>query len=158
MKKVKFILWLLVLICLGVLIYQNQEYFFSVQALEVDLKVKTWQWTLPAIQNIAYMGICLAAGLLIAATWGISSKIRSNRIIRTLNETVDSHAAQITSLRTELEVYINDPYIKKQLQEEAGTPALETPKTEDQAEEPLTDADAQTVDQTEETDEAKHTD
>jgi uncharacterized integral membrane protein len=121
MKKVKVVLWLIVLIFLGLLVYQNQEYFFSTNALQIDLKISTWQWSLPELQTIAYMGICFAVGFIWAGILGLSSRFRLKKEIKTLNQTVDSHAAQISSLKTELEVYINDPYISRQTKEGKNT-------------------------------------
>jgi uncharacterized membrane protein YciS (DUF1049 family) len=114
MKKVKFFLWLIILFFLGLLVYQNLPYFLTIQALTIDLKIKSWNWVLPEMQNIVYWAICFVFGLIVSGIMGISSKIRNRKMIKSLNKTIDSHAAQISSLRTELEVFINDPYIKKQ--------------------------------------------
>lgn len=129
MKKIKFFLWLIVLIFLGLLVYQNKDYFFTTQALNLDinLKFKSWSWILPEAQNILYFGICFVFGLFVTGIMGISSKLKSRKMIKALNKTIDSHAAQISSLRTELEVFINDPYIKKKADE---TKALPVPESE----------------------------
>ncbi len=132
MKKVKFFLWLVILIFLGLLIYQNKAYFFTPHSFTIDLKISSWQWTFTELANIVYLGICFVLGLIIAGYMGLSSKIRSKKTIRALNKTIDSHAAQISSLRTQLEVYVNDPYIKKQTESrQPEIPAQTNEKKED---------------------------
>lgn len=117
MKTLKFIIFLIVLGFLALIYFQNAEYLTAKQSLMLDLKFKTWQWTFPELWNLAYFGICFVIGFIIAAFYGLGSKLKSKQIIKSLNATIDSHAAQISSLRTELEVFTNDPYIKKQAEE-----------------------------------------
>ena len=66
MKKVKLFFGLLILIFAGLIIYQNREYFFAKQALSLSLGVETWHWTAPGIMNLAYFGIFMLLGLVIA--------------------------------------------------------------------------------------------
>jgi len=64
MKTFKYILWLIILGLLGILIYQNLDYFMTTVALKFDLKISTWHWTIPELQNIVYFGICFFLGLI----------------------------------------------------------------------------------------------
>ena len=70
MKTIKYLLWLIILVLLGILIYQNLEYFMTTVALKLDLKISTWSWTIPEIQNIAYFAICFILGLILAGIKG----------------------------------------------------------------------------------------
>ena len=118
MKKIKLLLWLIILGLLGTLIYQNLDYFMTTVALKFDLKVASWNWTIPELQNIAYFGICFLSGLIIAGLKGFVVSFRLSKEIKAKNTTITSLKEQVNTLKTELEVFQHDPYIKKQLKEE----------------------------------------
>ena len=49
MKKIKYLLWLIILGLFGILIYQNLDYFMTTVALKFDLKIASWNWTIPEL-------------------------------------------------------------------------------------------------------------
>ncbi len=110
MKKIKLFLGLIVIILIGLVIYQNWEFFSDRHALNLSLFVKTWHWTTSEIQNIVYWTGCFVIGLLISGFIGISSKWKSRKTIKSLNATIESHLKMISSLKNELEAFRNDPY------------------------------------------------
>jgi len=112
MKKLKLFLGLIVVIFIALLIYQNREYFFALQALSFSLGVETWNWTAPPAQNVAYMGGCLLIGLLYAALISFSLKLKSKKAIKLLNAKNADHLEEIASLKQELDKYEADPYQK----------------------------------------------
>lgn len=118
MKKIKLFFGLVILIFAGLIVYQNRDYFFAKQALSLSLGVETWHWTALPVQNIAYFGIALALGLLTAGFYGIASKLKSKKTIKSLNATIESHLEKIASLKAELEPFTSDPYQKKEAIEE----------------------------------------
>ena len=117
MKKIKLFFGLIILIFAGLVVYQNRDYFFAKQALSLSLGVETWNWTAPAIQNLAYFGISLALGLLGAGFIGLASKLKSKKTIKSLNATIESHLEKIAALKAELEPFTSDPYQKKAVTE-----------------------------------------
>jgi hypothetical protein len=124
MKTIKYILWLIILGLLGLLIYENRDYFLTVQSLTLDFKLGSLRWELPGLQNIAYMGITFFAGLIIAGIKGIAAGLRMKKEIKNNNATIDSLNSRIDSLKTDLEVFTHDPYIKRELEkktDEAGS-------------------------------------
>lgn len=110
MKKIKLFLGFIILVFAGLIIYQNREYFFAMQTLSLNLGVDTWHWTTPGIQNIFYYAIFFVIGILVAGFYGLSLKLRSNRTIKALNATIDSHLDKIAVLKKDLEKFRNDPY------------------------------------------------
>lgn len=118
MKKIKYLFWLIILGLLGTLIYQNLDYFMTTMALKLDLKIASWHWTMPELQNIAYFGICFLLGLIISWFKGFLSKLKLKKEIKTKDATVTSLKEQINTLKTELEVFQHDPYIKKEKEKE----------------------------------------
>lgn len=133
MKTIKFLLWLIVLSFLGIFIYQNIDYFMIKTALKIDLKIASWNWTLPEIQNIAYFGICFLLGLLIAGIRGFVIKLGLKKEIKKKDAAIASFKEKLTSLKTELDVFQHDPYIKKELKKDlvVEPPIPARPKTED---------------------------
>ena len=117
MKKIKILLWLIIFGLLGTLIYQNLDYFMTTVALKFDLKVASWNWTIPELQNIAYFGICFFLGFILIGTRGFVANFKLKKDIKTKDITITSLKEQVNTLKTELEVFQHDPYIKKQLEE-----------------------------------------
>ena len=113
MKKIKYLLWLIILGLFGILIYQNLDYFMTTVALKFDLKVASWNWTIPELQNIAYFGIFFLLGLILAGIKGFMVKLRLKKEIKTKDAAIASFKKQVNTLKTELEVFQHDPYIKK---------------------------------------------
>ncbi len=117
MKKIKLFLGFIILVFAGLIVYQNREYFFALQALSLSLGVETWHWTAPAVQNIAYYGVFLLIGFLVAGFYGLSAKLKSKKTIKSLNATIESHIEKIASLKKDLEKYRNDPYNREDMTE-----------------------------------------
>ncbi|MEA2059198.1 MAG: hypothetical protein U9P10_01455 [Thermodesulfobacteriota bacterium] len=114
MKKVKLFLFLIVVIFVGLIIYQNREFFLTKQALSLSLGVETWHWTAPGVANVYYWGGCFFIGLILTGWMGFMSKLKSGKKIKSLNKTIDTHLETISSLKTELEAFKNDPYLEEQ--------------------------------------------
>ena len=87
-------------------------------ALNLDLKVTAWHWTIPELPNIAYFGICFLLGLILAGLKGLPAKFRLKKDIKTKNATIASLNEQINTLKIDLDVFRHDPYIKKKLEEQ----------------------------------------
>lgn len=117
MKTIKYILWLIIIAMLGILIYQNLEYFMTTVSLKFDLKVASWNWTMPELQNIAYFGICFLLGLILAGIKGLAVKLRLKKQIKSKDAVIASLNEQVNNLKTDLGVFQHDPYIKKQMEE-----------------------------------------
>ncbi len=130
MKTIKYILWLIILVLLGTLIYQNKDYFMATVILKLDLKVAAWHWAIPELPNIAYFGICLLLGIILVGIKTIAIKFRLNKEIKTKNASIESLKKQVNTLRTDLEVFRHDPYIKNDLKAEpiAEKSVVEEPK------------------------------
>ncbi|MCD4742809.1 MAG: hypothetical protein K8R67_10085 [Desulfobacteraceae bacterium] len=128
MKKIKTALFLIIIIFFAVIIYQNKEYFFTNYSLIIDLKFASLQWVIPEFMNIGYFGIFFCLGFLVAGYMGISSKLKSRKIVRRLNYDINSYHEQISSLKTELDKFKNDPYINNKLESD-GDKSPEQPQT-----------------------------
>ncbi|MCF8092992.1 MAG: LapA family protein [Desulfotignum sp.] len=128
MKTIKFLFLLIILGLLGLLIYQNIDYFTTVRSLTLDLKFNQWQWTVPALPNWAFWGICFGLGLLITGLKGLVTAFRLGREIKKKDAQIEKMKARNTDLQSRLDVFIHDPYIKKGL---SGTPENEETDTKE---------------------------
>ncbi len=136
MKTVKFLILLIVLGLLGLLVWQNQEYFLSRHPLIFDLKVSNWGWTIPAFPEIGFWGICFGLGLLISGIKGLTISFSLGREIKKKEAQLASLRQDIAKVKERLDVFIHDPFIKKVVDPETGdllpeekaeTPDLPTP-------------------------------
>ena len=133
MKKIKAIFLLVILGLLGILIYQNLTYFMTPTVLHIDLKISTWYWTTPELPLIAYWGICLGLGLLITGMKGLFTAFRLGREIKTQDSLISTLKLEINDLKIKLEVFVHDPYIKKEIKNnlvETDTPKVADADTE----------------------------
>ncbi|OQY00427.1 MAG: hypothetical protein B6I26_08235 [Desulfobacteraceae bacterium 4572_130] len=120
MKKFKFFLGTIILIFAGVGIYQNQAFFFEKHALSFQFCIKDWVWTTPDISIVFYWLGCLILGLLITGFFLVTSKLKSKKLIKYLNQT-------ISSLKSELQAFKSDPY-QNQTSKQETTTKEESPK------------------------------
>ncbi len=127
MKTIKTLFLLVILGLIGTLIYQNLDYFMAPSVLHIDFKVSTWQWTTPALPLIAYWGICFGLGLLITGMKGLFTAFRLGREIKNQDTRIDTLKQEIHVLKMKLDVFIHDPYIKKEM--ETHSVETDTPET-----------------------------
>jgi hypothetical protein len=138
MKKVKYVLWLIIMVFLGILIYQNQDYFFTTYSLK--FKFITREWILPEMQNIAYCSIFLFLGLLFVGVKGfvlffsvllgpLLAGFKGFLIFFRLKKEIKQKEASISKLKKEkddlkkeLAPFTSDPYIQQGLEEAAQSP------------------------------------
>jgi hypothetical protein len=107
MKKVKIVLWLLVIGFVALVIYQNQDYFLAkTNSLDINLYVRHYQ--VPEFANGALILGCFLLGFFLAFVMSLSDKFKARKVIRNLNATVESHLEQISVLRGEVEALKRD--------------------------------------------------
>ena len=128
MKKIKYFLWLIVLIALGILIYQNLDYFMAATALKFDLKIASWNWTTPELQNISLFAICFFLGFIFPGIKWMMLKFKFKNAFKTKDALIVSLKEQLNTFKAELEVFQHDPYIKKDLEEKEQNSEKESDK------------------------------
>ncbi len=115
MKTIKYVILLIIFGLLGLLIYQNINYFTTAGSLTLDLKFNQWQWASPALPNWAFWGICFGLGLLITGMKGLVTAYRLGREIKKNQGQIADLTARNKDLQARLDVFTHDPYIKKAL-------------------------------------------
>ncbi len=132
MKTIKTIFVLVILGLLSTLIYQNLDYFITPSALHIDLKISTWHWTAPELPNITYWGICFGLGLLLTGMKGLFTSFRLGREIKHQDGVIGTLKQEINDLKTRLDVFVHDPYIKIDIEKPVAEDTLEQPPSADQ--------------------------
>jgi len=106
MKKVKAAFWLVILLFIGICVYQNWAYFSSRHALSINLPL-IGPYETPESPNYLLFLICLLIGLLLPYIYGLVERFRLNKMIRKLNETTAAQQEEISGLKRELETMQN---------------------------------------------------
>lgn len=109
---------MIILVVLGIFVYQNLEYFMTTTILKIDLKFNSWNWTIPELQNLAYFGICFFLGIIIAGVRGFIIKLGLKKELKQKNAAISSLKEKLTELKSELDVFQHDPYIKKEIEKD----------------------------------------
>ena len=130
MKTIKYLLWMIILAVLGIFVYQNLDYFMTKTILKIDLKINSWNWTIPELQNLAYFGICFFLGFIIAGVRGFIIKFGLKKEIKQKNASISSLKGKLTELKSELDVFRHDPYIKKEIDKETIVQPIELDRVE----------------------------
>ena len=119
MKTIKFLFLLVILGLLGLLYYQNTEFFLTKNTLGVNLKLDGWQWATPAIPNYAFWAICFALGLLLTGFKGMIKTFALGREIKRKDATIESLNKKVNDVQAKLDVFTHDPYIQKTMTDDA---------------------------------------
>ena len=107
MKKVKAIIWLIILTLAGLLVYQNEAFFMSKQVIIFNMYVKDFK-TMPVPVALLFL-ISFLLGVIIAFILGLSNKFKIKK--------------EVKSLKTELNIY----------KEKSGKAEKTTPKSSESA-------------------------
>ena len=102
MKKVKIIVWIIVLIFIGLVFFQNWAYFNEKHTLGINLFFN--DYLTPAFTNLFFFITCFLIGLLIAYFYGLVARFKSSKLIKKLNETTAAQQEEISGLKQELEI------------------------------------------------------
>ena len=97
MRAVKLVIFFLVLIFLGVLVFQNQGVFMDKKALALDLKV--WHYETPEFELAVYFLGFFLIGLLISYFYGLGQRFKARRIIAGHLETIRRSEEELRTLR-----------------------------------------------------------
>jgi uncharacterized integral membrane protein len=97
MKKLKLGFWLIIVLFLVLIIYQNQDFFRATHSLSLNLFVA--QYYTPEIPTAVFFLAAFLVGLMIAYIFGLLAQYRAKKTIKNLNSTINSQIEMITSLK-----------------------------------------------------------
>jgi len=107
MKKIKIVFWLIFIVLIlgfvGLIGFQNWEYFRIKQSLGIDLTFPvTYSYQTPELLNAFYWVICCIVGFFLAYFLGLLKQFRQHKTIKNLNNTIALHLEKISSIENEL--------------------------------------------------------
>jgi len=106
MKKFKIGFWAVIFGLMGIVIFQNQDFFMAKQSLKIDLIFRNYE-TPELHRAILFAGIFLT-GFVISYIFTLIDRLRFRKVVKSLGATIDSQNENITSLINELESLTGD--------------------------------------------------
>lgn len=99
MKKIRLVLWLIVLGFIALVVYQNRVFLMGSQKVELDLWVQKYSAELN--MGVILLGLFLA-GLLISYFLSLAQRFKTRKTIRKLNEELDAERKRAAELESQL--------------------------------------------------------
>ena len=110
MKKVKLVVWMLIVALVAVVIYQNKGFFWDTkQSLAVNLAFAKYQ--VPEVQLLIIFGAFFAAGLLLGIYFLVVRGLKKKKKVKTLKTQVKEQTEKADALEKELHVLRGDPVL-----------------------------------------------
>ena len=100
MKKAKIAFWLILIGFLGLLGYQNYDFFMSQHGLRINLLFV--QYDTPQLQNAILFLIFFFTGFLISYFITLFERFKSKNMIKTLNTALDMNQKRLDELKKEV--------------------------------------------------------
>ncbi|RJQ77341.1 MAG: LapA family protein [Desulfobacteraceae bacterium] len=100
MKKLKVVLWLIIIGSVGMVMYQNRDFFLARQSLGIDL-IST-QYQSPALPNAILFIAFFLFGWLIAYLFSLAERFKAGKTIKRLQHTVRSQQNDIDIMKKDV--------------------------------------------------------
>jgi len=101
MGKIKAGIWILILIFLVLLFFQNQSVFLSAQSFQLNLYFVKYQT--PALPGGIFFLAVFIIGLLISYLFSLGDRFKAKRALKSLSTTLDARQQEVTQLKKEIE-------------------------------------------------------
>ena len=102
MKKLKIVLYIIVVAFIVLVFFQNKDFFIAKQGLNLNLYF-TDAYQSPELPLVVWFLITLFIGLLVAYFFGLKERFKLKKIIKGLKAKIDTQMEMITQIRSELE-------------------------------------------------------
>jgi hypothetical protein len=101
MKKIKIVIWLLIVAFIGLVVYQNKDFFLTKEIFHLNLIFKAY--ATPEIPvAVVFIGF-FVVGLLVSYLFSVPGRLRVSKTVRSLNDTIRTQNADLTALKSEVE-------------------------------------------------------
>jgi len=107
MKKLKIVLWVIVIGFVAIIFFSNKEYLLAKQVLQIDLLYGEPFHTM-ALPNAVFFLVFFLAGFLIAYFISLSARFKCKKTIKNLNAAATSQLEEIAALKKEVESLQSD--------------------------------------------------
>jgi uncharacterized integral membrane protein len=102
MKKVKLVIWLLILGFLALVVFQNEDYFLNTQQhLRLNLHFLT-EYQSPSLPPAVFHLVFFAFGVVVAYGMSAAGRFRSHKTVKRLRTAAAAQEKELLTLKTEL--------------------------------------------------------
>ncbi len=101
MKNFKIGFWAVIFGLMGIVIFQNQDFFMVKQSLSIDLIFKRYET--PELLRAIIFGVIFLTGFIISYIFTLIDRLRFRKVVKSLGAEIDSQNENITLLINELE-------------------------------------------------------
>lgn len=102
MKKAKIVFWLIIIVVVGLVVWENKKFFLETQSLTLNTYL-TDPYVSPPLPHGVWFLACFVIGLLIAYFFSLMESFKAKKTIKELLAKTDSHLDIIAQLRRALE-------------------------------------------------------
>ena len=102
MKKLKIVLWLIIIGFIAILFFSNQDYFLAKQGLQMNLLFGE-PFHKAEMPNVIFFLVFFLAGFLVAYFISLSDRFKSKKTVKNLNAAATSQLEEIAALKKEVE-------------------------------------------------------
>lgn len=102
MKKIKVVLWIVVIAFIGLVFFQNKDFFLAGRGLTLNLYFAN-AYHSPELPLAVWFLATFFIGLLVAYFFGLMEKFKANKLIKSLRVKTTTQTELISKLRHELE-------------------------------------------------------
>ena len=108
LRNAKIVFWIIILIIIGLLGYQNKAFFMAKHSLGLKLPFLPIVHT-PELSNAVLFLIFFMTGFLIAYFFSLAKRFKSKKTIKDLKTAGASHQDDISTLKKEVETLLIKP-------------------------------------------------
>ena len=98
MKHSKMVLWAIIIIFIGIVIFQNQDFFLAKQNLRLNLGIVD-VYESPQMPVAVILLLFFIGGLIIAYLFGLPERFRARKMIKNLNAANSSLESEVANLK-----------------------------------------------------------
>ena len=101
MKKVKAVLWVIIIGIFGLVVFQNQEFFLAPESLGIDLYF--FSYRAPELPTAVLFAGFFLVGWLLAYLLSLADRYRCNRLVKGLRQNIAGQQAAIDDLKKDIQ-------------------------------------------------------
>ena len=125
MRKVKIVLWIILIGFIAIVFLSNKDYFLAKQSIQIKIP-HIVDKTFKELPNAVYFLVFFIIGFLVAYFLSLSERFKSKKTIKNLNAAATSQLKEISDLKREMDSIKSSPVDNKPPEPEAQNPASAT--------------------------------
>ena len=125
MRKLKIVLWIIVIGFIAIVFLSNKDYFLTKQSIQIKIP-HIVDKSFKELPNAVYFLVFFIIGFLVAYFISLSERFKSKKTIKNLNAATTSQLKEISELKREVDSIKSSAVENKPPEPEAQSPASAT--------------------------------